>query len=63
MPQPFALYHNMNTQLLSRIQLFAAPWSVAHQSPLSLEFSRQEYWSGLPFPPPGVLLDPSQGLN
>ena len=37
---------------------FATPWSVAHQAPLSLEFSRQEYWSGLPFPSPGDLLDP-----
>ena len=37
---------------------FATPWSVAHQAPLSLEFSRQEYWSGLPFPFPGDLPDP-----
>ena len=34
------------------------PWSVAHQASLSMEFSRQEYWSGLPFPSPGDLLDP-----
>ena len=34
------------------------PWAVAHQTPLSMEFSRQEYWSGLPFPFPGDLLDP-----
>ena len=34
------------------------PWTVAHQSPLSMEFSRQEYWSGLPFPSPGDLPDP-----
>ena len=33
------------------------PWSVAHQAPLSMGFSRQEYWSGLPFPSPGDLLD------
>ena len=33
-------------------------WAVAHQAPLSMEFSRQEYWSGLPFPFPGDLLDP-----
>ena len=33
------------------------PWTVAHQVPLSMEFSRQEYWSGLPFPTPGNLLD------
>ena len=37
-------------QSLSYFQLFATPWTVAHQTPLSLEFSRQEYWSGLPFP-------------
>ena len=35
----------------------AAPWMTAHQAPLSMEFSRQEYWSGLPFPSPGGLLD------
>ena len=34
------------------------PWTVAHQAPLSTEFSRQEYWSGLPFPPPEDLPDP-----
>ena len=43
---------------LSRIQLFAAPWTVAHQAPLSMSFSRQEYCSGLPFPPPRDLPDP-----
>ena len=36
----------------------ATPWTVACQAPLSMEFSRQEYWSGLPFPPPGDLPDP-----
>ena len=40
------------------VQPFAMPWTVAHQAPLSLGFSRQEYWSGLPFPSPGVLPDP-----
>ena len=34
------------------------PWTVAHQAPLSMGFSRQEYWSGLPFPPPGDIPDP-----
>ena len=43
---------------LSRVQLFATPWTVAHQAPLSMGFSRQEYWSGLPFPSPGGLPDP-----
>jgi len=33
-------------------------WTAAHKSPLSIEFSRQEYWNGLPFPPPGNLPDP-----
>ena len=37
---------------------FATPWTVAHQAPLSMGFSRQEYWSGLPFPPPEDLFDP-----
>ena len=37
----------------SRVWLCATPWTVAHQTPLSTEFSRQEYWSRLPFPPPG----------
>ena len=44
--------------ILSHIQLFATPWTVACQAPLSMEFSRQEYWSGLPFPSPGDLPDP-----
>ena len=43
---------------LSRVHLFATPWTVAHQAPLSVGFSRQEYWSGLPFPSPGDLPDP-----
>ena len=38
--------------------LFATPWTVAHQAPLSMEFSIQEYWSGLPFPSPVNLSDP-----
>ena len=45
-------------QSRSRVQLFATPWTVAHEAPLSMEFSRQEYWSGLPFPSPGDLPDP-----
>ena len=44
--------------LLSCIQLFAASWAVAQQVPLSMEFSRQEYWSGLPFPSPWDLPNP-----
>ena len=45
-------------QMLSHVQLFVTPWTVTHQAPLSLELSRQEYLSGLPFPPPGDLPDP-----
>ena len=43
---------------LSHVRLFATPWTIAHQVPLTMGFSRQEYWSGLPFPTPGDLLDP-----
>ena len=46
---------------LSCVQLFLTPWTVAYQAPPSMGFSRQEYWSGLPFPSPGDL--PDQGLN
>ena len=42
-------------QTLSCVQLFATPWTVACQTPLSMRFSRQEYWTGFPFPPPGDL--------
>ena len=48
----------MYVKLLSRVQLLATPWTVAHQAPPSMEFSRQEYWSGLPFPSPGDLPNP-----
>ena len=37
---------------LSRVRLFVTPWTVAYQAPPSMRFSRQEYWSGLPFPSP-----------
>ena len=43
---------------LSRVRLFATPWTVAYQASLSMGFSSQEYWSGLPFPSPGDLPDP-----
>ena len=43
---------------LSHVQLFATLWTVAYQAPPSIEFSRQEYWSGLPFPSPGDLPNP-----
>ena len=44
--------------LLSHVHFFATPWAVARQALLSMGFSRYEYWSGLPFPPPGDLLNP-----
>ena len=43
---------------LSRVRLFATPWIVAYEASPSMGFSRQEYWSGLPFPSPGHLPDP-----
>ena len=43
--------------MLSHVRLFATPWALALQAPLSVEFSRQEYWSRLPFPPPEDHLD------
>jgi len=48
----------MPAQLLSHVQIFGTPWSIARQALLSMEFSRQEYWSRLPCPPPGNLPDP-----
>ena len=42
----------------NHVQFFVTPWTVAHQAPLSMGFSKQEYWSGLPFPSPGDLPDP-----
>ena len=43
---------------LSHVQLFVTPWTVAYQAPPSMGLSKQEYWSGLPFPSPGDLPDP-----
>ena len=43
--------------------LFETPWTVGHQTPLSMEFSKQEYRSGLPFPTPGDILDPEIELE
>ena len=47
-----------SVQSFSRVRLFVTPWTVAHQAPLFLEFSRLEYWNRLPYPPPGDLPDP-----
>ena len=43
---------------LSHVRLFETPWTVAHHAPPSMEFSKQEYWSGWPLPSPGDLPDP-----
>ena len=48
---------------LSRVRRFATPWTVAYQAPPSMRFSRQEYWSGLPFPSPGDLPDSGTELR
>ena len=48
--------------LATKACLTLTPWTVAHQASLSMGFSRQEYWSGLPFPSPGDLPDPKQTL-
>ena len=48
----------MKVKSLSCIRLFATPWTIAYQAPLSIGFSRQECWSGLPFPSPGDLPNP-----
>ena len=60
-PSPGAHSHILHERMLtffSRVWLFATLWTVAHQAPLSMSFSRQEYWSRLPCPSPGDLPDP-----
>ena len=57
LPPPYPI-HQVKVKSLSRVRLFASPWTVAYQDPPSMGFSRQEYWSGLPFPSPGDLPDP-----
>ena len=52
------LLHCLLAWVLSHVQLFVTPWTIAHQAPLPMGFSRQEYWSGLPFPIPGDLPSP-----
>ena len=55
------MYSYMFIYVLSHfscVQLFATPWTIARQASLSMGFPRQEYWSELPFPPPGDLPDP-----
>ena len=45
----------VKVKTLSRVRLFATPWTVAYQAPSSMEFSRQEYWSGVPYPSPAIV--------
>ena len=54
----WAAWHTVVVRVLSHVQLFMTPRTIARQTPLSVEFSRQEYWSGLPFPTPGDLPNP-----
>ena len=54
---------HVHAQWLSCVQLFEAPWTVACQTPPPMEFSRQEYWSGLPFPSPGDLPNPGMEME
>ena len=44
--------------MLSHVEFFVTLWTIGHQAPLSMGFPRQEYWSELPFPPPGDLPNP-----
>ena len=55
---PTPQFKSINSSALSRVQTFVTPWTVARQTPLSMGFSRQEYWSGLPCPSPGDLPHP-----
>ena len=57
-PRAFCIASCLEVKSLSRVRLFATPWTVACQVPRSMGFSRQGYWSGLPFPSPGDLPDP-----
>ena len=52
------MYTYTRRHAVSHVQLFATPWTSARQAPLSMGFSKQEYWSGLPFPSTGDLPDP-----
>ena len=57
------LTHACTLSHISRVQLFATLWTIARQAPLSVGFSRQEHWSGLPRPPPGDLPDAELKLS
>ena len=58
-----AVFHYVVIPSLSCAQLFAPPWTVSHQAPLSVGFPRQEYWSEWPFPSQGVFLDRGSNLH
>ena len=60
---PHPTLNCVHAKSFSRVRLFATPWTVARLAPLSMGFSRQEYWSGLPCPPPGDLLKPGIQLT
>ena len=60
-PMPWTYISCAVLSSYSYVWFFVTPWTVAHQAPLSIWFSREEYWSGLPCPPPGNLPDP--GIN
>ena len=57
------LWQKVKVKSLSHVRLFATLWTVAHQAPPSMGVSRQEYWSGLPFPSPGDLPNPGIELG
>ena len=57
------LWQKVKVKSLSHVRLFATLWTVAHQAPPSMGVSRQEYWSGLPLPSPGDLLNPGIELG
>ena len=58
---PYSRFHTVCAQALSHVRLFVTPWTVARQAPLSMEFSQQEYWTGLPCLSPGDL--PNLGIE
>ena len=62
----YAYIYKVKVKLLSPVQFFVSPWTVAYQTPPSMGFSRQEHWSGLPFPSPspdGDAIQPSHSLG
>ena len=61
LPSLLHMKFKVKVKLLSRVRLFATPWTVAHQASPSMGFSRQEYWSGVPFPSPGDF--PNSGIE